>query len=156
MNKLNDQLYDLFEPCVRLLGYELVGAEYIQPLSLATHSRATLCIYIDAPGGITLGDCERVSHQVSPLLDVENPIPEAYHLEVSSPGAERPFFRPEQLERFIGQQIKVRMQPSLDGQTSLQGEFVAYRNGYVILDNGEKELNIPWNSIGRANLANNF
>ena len=151
MNKLNERLYDLFEPCVRVLGYELVGAEYIQPSSLAT-----LCIYIDSPEGITLDDCERVSHQVSPLLDVENPIPGAYYLEVSSPGIERPFFRPEQFEQFIGQQIKVRMRPSLNGQSSLRGELIAYRDGCVVLDNGEEELSIPWNSIRRANLANNF
>ena len=151
MSKLNERLYDLVEPCVCVLGYELVGTEYIQ-----SSSRATLRIYIDSPGGVTLDDCERVSHQLNPLLDVENPIPGTYYLEVSSPGTERPFFRPEQFERFIGQQIKVRMQPPLNGQSSLRGELIAFRNGCVILDNGEEKLNIPWSLIRRANLANNF
>ena len=80
-------LHELLEPAAKAVGYELLGCEFI---SQRKHS--ILRIYIDGPDGIGVDDCELASKQMSALLDVEDPIKGEYHLEVSSPGLERPLF----------------------------------------------------------------
>ena len=87
MTDVSEYLTDLFVTAVEAMGYELVGVEY---LSHGRSGGGVLRIYIDSPDGITLDDCSRVSHQVSGILDVEDPIKENYSLEVSSPGLDRP------------------------------------------------------------------
>ncbi|MEM7251121.1 MAG: ribosome maturation factor RimP [Pseudomonadota bacterium] len=151
MNKLNDRLYDLIEPSARALGYELVGVEYIR-----AGAKSVLRVFIDSSDGISVDDCETVSRQVSTVLDVEDPVSGQYTLEVSSPGLDRPFFRPEQFERFAGQRIKVRTEEPLDGQRTFHGDLIEYRDGHLVLDDGSHELHIPWASVGRANLVPEF
>lgn len=87
MTGLERQLTEMLESAVVASGYELVGLEFIRA---GEHS--TLRIYIDHENGITVEDCAEVSHQVSAVLDVEDPISVAYSLEVSSPGLDRPLF----------------------------------------------------------------
>ena len=90
-----DKMRKLLEPTVEDLGYELIHIE------LAGQGRDTvLRLYIDAPGGIQIDDCESVSRQVSALLDVEDPMNTGYLLEVSSPGLDRPLVKPDQLILF--------------------------------------------------------
>ena len=84
MPVMESKLVDLLEPVVEAAGFELVHVEFV------TGNNAVLRLYIDAPGGIQVEDCEAVSREVSALLDVEDPLPGAYHLEVSSPGLDRP------------------------------------------------------------------
>lgn len=151
MNKLDDRLYDLIEPSTRVLGYELVGVEYIR-----AGERSVMRVFIDRPEGITIEDCERVSRQVSTLLDVEDPVRGQYSLEVSSPGLDRPLFRPEQFAKFTGHQIKVRTEVPLDGRRTFSGALIEYRDGHLVLDDGSHELHIPWESVGRANLVPEF
>ena len=151
MNRLDDRLYDLIEPSVRVLGYELVGVEFLR-----AGERSTLRVYIDTSDGITVDDCASVSRQVSALLDVEDPLPGHYNLEVSSPGLDRPLFRPEHFSQFAGQQVKVRTQVPLDGHRTFRGELIEYRDGHVVLDDGQSELHIPWDAVGRANLVPEF
>ena len=94
---LNADLRTLLEPGVRALGFELVDSE------LAGRGRnAVLRVYIDGPHGVTVDDCAEVSRQLSAILDVEDPFPERYVLEVSSPGLDRPLVRREDFERFVG------------------------------------------------------
>jgi len=81
---LRKRLSALIEPLLGRLGFELVELEYV-----SGHGRAVLRVYIDREGGVALQDCERVSREVAALLDVEDPIPCAYTLEVSSPGFDR-------------------------------------------------------------------
>ena len=83
-----ERLRRLLEPAVEGFGYELLG---VQLLAQGHHSK--LRVYIDSEEGITVDDCARVSHQVSGVLEVEDPIPGQYTLEVSSPGMDRPLFR---------------------------------------------------------------
>lgn len=153
-------LQKLIEPAIAVLGYELVGTEY---LPQGKHS--LLRIYIDTPDGITVEDCERVSHQVSGLLDVEDSIQGQYTLEVSSPGLDRPLFKIEHFDRFIGQQIKVRLKMPLNGQGSGQrnftGKLLGTRDGAVLMqaDMGEgsgeavQELALPLEKIEAARLV---
>ena len=161
-------LQKLIEPAIAALGYELVGTEY---LPQGKHS--LLRIYIDTPEGIKVEDCERVSHQVSGLLDVEDSIQGQYSLEVSSPGLDRPLFKVEHFDRFAGQQIKVRLKLPLMGQGVSQGsgqansqrnftgKLLGTREGIVLLQvdaeekGGEaaRELALPLESIEAARLV---
>ena len=86
-------LRDLLEPAVTALGCELVGIEY-RP----NGAQSLLRVYIDRPDGVTVDDCSAVSYQVSGLLDVEDPVPGHYTLEVSSPGLDRPLFQAHDFE----------------------------------------------------------
>ncbi len=107
----NRALEALIEPVVTGLGYDLVGVEY-----LGRGRSGLLRVYIDLPGGVTVEDCERVSHQVSGLLDVEDPIPGSYHLEVSSPGLDRPLFKARDFARFAGRRAQLRLARPLEGR----------------------------------------
>ena len=88
-------LIDLLEPSVVSLGYELVDLE----LNMS-RGHGLVRVFIDADEGITLEDCEKVSHQISGVLDVEDPIAVDYRLEVSSPGLDRKLVKPEHFDRF--------------------------------------------------------
>lgn len=104
---LESQVREIIEPAVAGLGFDLVAVEWL-PVS---RGMATLRVSIDRPpggGGISADDCGVVSHHVSPLLDETDPISSAYHLEVSSPGIERPVQRPSDFVRFIGYRARVR------------------------------------------------
>ena len=83
---------------VESLNYELVGVELLQ----RQKAGSLLRVYIDQPDGITVDDCTEVSHRVSGILDVEDPIKGAYHLEISSPGLDRPLFEEQHFDRFAG------------------------------------------------------
>ncbi|MDZ7754090.1 MAG: ribosome maturation factor RimP [Gammaproteobacteria bacterium] len=146
-SRLN-RLSELVASGVEALGYEFVGVE------LDTGGgRRVLRVYIDHPDGITLGDCERVSHQVSGVLDVEDPIQGNYLLEVSSPGVERPLFEAEHYERFIGARVRVKLHDPLHGRRKIKGVIVACGQGMVTLDEDGEVWEIPLADISRANLV---
>lgn len=150
-------LQKLIGPAIAVLGYELVGTEY---LPQGKHS--LLRIYIDTPDGITVDDCERVSHQVSGLLDVEDSIQGQYTLEVSSPGLDRPLFTLDHFDRFAGRQIKLRLKMPLNGQRNFTGNLLGTRDGAVLIhvemmgvDSNEetRELALPLEKIEAARLV---
>ena len=100
--ELRERLWALLEPLLTRLGYELVELDYAPG-----HGRSLLRLYIDAQAGVGLDDCERVSREVSSLLDVEDPIPSAYTLEVSSPGFDRLLRTRAHFGRFVGSRVFV-------------------------------------------------
>ena len=114
-----EQLIELVEPSVERLGYELVDLELN-----ASRGHGLVRVFIDAEDGITLEDCEQVSHQVSGLLDVEDPLPGDYRLEVSSPGLDRKLVKPEHFDRFAGELIKTRLKRLVDGRRRVQGRLI--------------------------------
>jgi ribosome maturation factor RimP len=146
---MEERVQRLLEPTVAALGYELLGVEY---LSQGKHSR--LRLYIDGPEGIGLDDCTKVSHQVSGVLDVEDPIKGQYSLEVSSPGLDRPLFTPAHFEKFIGQRVKLRSKLPVNGQRKFSGviDAVEQEDIYIGMENGE-ELKIACHEIDQANLV---
>lgn len=154
MASLQDRLVELLEPLVENLGYELVLLEYN-----AHKGSALLRLFIDAVGGVTLGDCEKVSREVEGLLDVQDPIPQNYRLEVSSPGLDRPLVKPAHFERFAGSVARVQLTAPRggDGRRKFQGVLRGLRNGNVVLetaDVGTVELE-PGN-IERARLVPDY
>src|SRR5688572_19785348 len=105
-DSLITELRRILEPVVEREGFDLVAVEV-----LGSTGRALLRVSIDKPGGITVDHCARMSRAISPVLDVEDPFPGAYELEVSSPGMERPIQRPQDFERFVGFKAKIKLEP---------------------------------------------
>jgi len=142
-------LRDMLEPGVRTLGFELVEVEY----KGAAGGQNVLRVYIDSPKGITVDDCARVSRQVSALLDVEDPIAEAYVLEVSSPGLDRPLTRREDFERYAGETIKVRMNEAVLGRRNFKGTLVGLEGDAVVVVVDNERFSLPIARIERARLV---
>lgn len=144
---LNADLRTLLEPSVRALGFELVDSE------LAGSGRnAVLRVYIDGPHGVTVDDCAQVSRQLSAILDVEDPFPERYVLEVSSPGLDRPLVRHEDFERFVGESVKVRMRMLLEGRRNFKGRLIGVSPDHVVLEIDGKTVNLDFSGIEKARL----
>lgn len=141
-------LETLLAPVVVEQGCELWGLEYFQQ-----GRRSALRLYIDAEDGITVDDCERVSRQVSAVLDVEDPISGAYMLEVSSPGMDRPLFRPEQYLRYVGALIAVRLRAPYEGRRKFQGVMRGIEDGELVLQVGDTEYLLPMEGIDKANVV---
>lgn len=147
MSRRTDELRELLAPVVSSLGYEFWGLEYIQGRG------AVLRIFIDHENGISVDDCATVSHQVSGVLDVEDPIPGEYNLEVSSPGMERPLYTLEQWARFVGEPVQVKLLAPLSGKRKFTGNIEAV-NGEEVLVNVEGEsLTVPFAQVDRATLV---
>jgi ribosome maturation factor RimP len=143
------QLNDLLEPLIDDLGYEFVGLEY-----WSNPRNRLLRVYIDAePNGIGVEDCERVSREVSALLDVEDPISGEYTLEVSSPGVERPLFHGAQYQRFIGETAKLEMRSPIEGRRKFKGAIVAADENQVVLSVDGTEWTLALEDVVRARLA---
>jgi ribosome maturation factor RimP len=122
------RLRGLLEPGVEALGYELLDLE------IGGSGRIVLRLYLDAPGGIQVEDCERVSEYVSGVLDVEDPLPGAYTLEVSSPGLDRPLVRPEHFRRFLGSEVQVETRAPVDGRRRFRGRLIEEHDGRIVIE----------------------
>jgi ribosome maturation factor RimP len=126
------------------MGYELVGAEY---------GGGRLRVYIDCPEGVTLDDCAAVSDELSLALDVADPIAEAYHLEVSSPGVNRPLFEPHDFERFTGERVLVRLCEALDGRKRFKGKLVGMEAEAVVVEVDGQTRRLPIDRIMQAHVV---
>lgn len=115
-----EELQRLLEPAIERLGYEISDIE----MKLGGRD-GVLRVFIDRPEGIKLEDCEVVSRQVSALLDVEDPLPGHYVLEVSSPGLDRRLTKPAHYQRFLGEEVKVKLRLPLDGRRNFRGVLKA-------------------------------
>ncbi|RLA04523.1 MAG: ribosome maturation factor RimP [Gammaproteobacteria bacterium] len=140
---------DMLEPGIRSLGYELVGVEF----QTGGKGGGLLRVYIDSEKGISAEDCQKVSYQVSGLLDVEDPIPGHYTLEVSSPGLDRLLFRAEDFDRFAGQLVKLRLTYPVEGQRKFKGRLVGMRGENVVIEGDEMEISLPFDQIEQARLV---
>ena len=147
------QLGTLLEPVVSSMEYEFVGLEYI---GQGRHS--ILRVYIDSENGVSVDDCAKVSHQLSAVLDVEDPISGEYSLEVSSPGLDRPLFKLKHYEQFIGQEVKFKtLRPQLEnGQRKFRGTIDSVENDNVIFVIDNERLSVPFTDIDKANLIAKF
>jgi ribosome maturation factor RimP len=147
MARKADQIQALLAPVVEGMDFELWGVQYIQG------KKAVLRIYIDHEEGISVDDCAEVSHQVSGVLDVEDPITSEYVLEVSSPGMDRPLFALAQWARFVGEPVQVRLFAPVAGRRKMTALIKAVEGEEVLLDVDDEEVRIPFEQIDRANLV---
>ena len=170
MVPMRDRLIALIEPLLWQLGYELVELEY-------TASRnGALRIFIDKPQGVAgagvaapatgsadedepraqgigISDCEKVSREVSALLDVEDPIPTAYQLEVSSPGDDRVLRLPAHYERFAGSRVLVELNAPRAGRRRYTGDLKQVDASGVVLEVDGQPVVVPFAEIAKARLA---
>jgi ribosome maturation factor RimP len=145
-------LTELFEPVVESMGYELVGIEFN-----AGGGHGTLRVYIDREQGVSLDDCAAISHQISGILDVEEPISQAYDLEVSSPGIDRPLFKLADFERFTGKVAKIKLVVGMQGRKNFKGQLQGVGDSKLIIIEVDGELfDLPLSDIARANLVGEF
>ena len=151
MTGLERQLTEMLDAPVAASGYELVGLEFIRA---GEHS--TLRIYIDSPNGINVDDCAEVSHQVSAVMDVEDPISVAYNLEVSSPGLERPLFKADHYQQFIGHEVSIVLKMAVGNRRKWKGDIQSIEGETVkVLVEGQEEEFVLSN-IAKANLIPKF
>ncbi len=116
-----------------------------------------LRIYIDRESGVTLEDCETVSRDLGAVLDVEDIIPHAYTLEVSSPGLDRTLHAPEHFKRFIGSGVRVKTFLPINGEKVFHGELLGIEDGIVkLMLDGDTVLDIPLGDISKASLEVEF
>jgi ribosome maturation factor RimP len=148
MAGVRDRLISLIEPLLNQLGYELVELEFAP-----ARSRGALRIFIDRPEGIGISDCERVSREVSALMDVEDPIPTAYSLEVSSPGDDRVLRTPAHFERFKGSRVLIELVAPRDGRRRYTGMLQEVSAAAVALEVDRQRVDVPFGEIAKARLA---
>jgi ribosome maturation factor RimP len=138
----------LLAPVILAQGCELWGLDF------STQGRHSLLrVYIDSPVGVTLEDCERISRQISAVMDVEDPIASAYTLEVSSPGLDRQLYTPAQFISYIGYRIAVRLRAPYQGRRRFQGLLNGLEDGDLILQVDDTEYLLPLESIDKANVV---
>lgn len=119
-----------FNPALADLGLACAGVEW-----LPAQGQGTLRVYIESSEReINVDDCEAASRELSALLDVEDPIPGHYALEVSSPGLDRPLFTPAQFERFVGSQIKLTLSVPVDGRRRFRGHIRSVEGQFIRLE----------------------
>jgi ribosome maturation factor RimP len=148
---LRERLIALIEPVLVRLGYELVELEYA-----AGRSQAVVRIFIDRPQGsqgITVDDCERVSREVAALLDVDDPVPTAYTLEVSSPGFDRVLRTAAHFERFVGSRVFVELKVPRAGRRRYTGMLQAVNATGIEIEVDKQKVDVPFDEIGKARLA---
>ena len=149
---IRERVIGLIEPLLEQLGYELVDVEW------ASAPRAgVLRIFIDHPPGhgghIGIEDCERVSREVSALLDVEDPVPGAYSLEVSSPGFDRVLRKAGHFGRFVGAKIRVELLAPRDGRRRYTGTLTGVHGDGIDLEFDSQSVRLAFSDIGKARLV---
>jgi ribosome maturation factor RimP len=143
-----DELAKLLEPTVERLGYELADLE----VRLGGKG-GMVRVFIDKPEGIDLDDCEKVSLAVSALLDVEDPVPGNYSLEVSSPGLDRKLTKIEHFQRFEGETVKVQMRFPIEGRRRFRGTLVSSNDENIVLEVDGESHSLPLKTIDTARLV---
>ncbi|WP_024871144.1 ribosome maturation factor RimP [Tolumonas lignilytica] len=151
MATLEQRLTELLDAPVVALGYELWGIEFIRA---GKHS--TLRVYIDHANGVSVDDCAEVSHQVSALLDVEDPITTEYYLEVSSPGMDRPLLKPAHYARYINHVVAVTLRMAVNNRRKYKGTIKQVDGEMITITVDGRDEILAFANIQQANLIPNF
>ncbi len=142
-----ERLIALIEAPLAALGFELAD------LDVHLGRRGLLRLFIDREAGVTLEDCERVSEQIGAWLDVEDPLPGSYVLEVSSPGFDRRLRTLEHFARFTGERAKVELKEPREGRRNVTGKLAGTEAGHVLIDVDGEVWRVPLDDIAMARLA---
>ena len=145
---IQTEIEQLIQPTVESMGYELWGCEY-----LAQGKHSLLRVYIDKADGIGVEDCVQISHQVSALLDVDDPIPGNYSLEVSSPGIPRPLFRFNQYQQYVGLEVQIKLFKPVSAKRKFVGNIVSADEVTLVLMIDNEQQDFLFSNIVKANLT---
>ena len=139
----------LIEPSLAAMGYRLVR------VAMTGGRRATLQVMAERLDDLamTVEDCARLSHFVSALLDVHDPIVGSYTLEISSPGIDRPLVRSEDYDRFIGFEAKIELAMPVEGRKRFRGRLLGTVEGTVRLHTDGGQIGLPLDAVARAKLV---
>ena len=143
-----DALTELLRPTVHGLGYELLGIE-----QQASSGGSLYRLYIDKVDGISIADCERVSRQISDVIEAERAVHGEYTLEVSSPGMDRPIFTLEQMKTHIGEEVALRLRAHINGRRKLAGELLEVCGDEVALRVAGENFTVPYRLVDRARVV---
>ena len=135
------------DPILKGANLELVDVEYRK-----AGKSWVLRVFIDKPGGITLGDCQRVSHQIEDKIEVEDLVSSAYVLEVSSPGLDRPLKKSRDFLRYKDKEVKIHTFVPVNGKKDFSGTIVDFKEEHVHLEMAGKNIAIPLDKISKATL----
>jgi ribosome maturation factor RimP len=145
-------LHEVISPILWTLGLELIDV-----VCVGRGPRSVVRVLIDKPGGVTITDCEQAHKALGPALDVADPFPHAYTLEVSSPGLDRPFQRTQDYQRAIGKQVNLKLRQPLEGQWRITGELKQVDEALVVLEIGTyrapQAIQLSRESIAEAKLV---
>ncbi|MCZ8520015.1 MULTISPECIES: ribosome maturation factor RimP [Paenibacillus] len=139
---------ELVRPFVDDNGFELVDIEYVKE-----GGNWFLRVYLDKEGGIDIDDCTRVTEYLSAKLDEKDPIPDAYFLEISSPGAERPLKKTQDYHKAVGEHVFVTTYEPVNGLKEFEGTLVSFDEETVVVSIGKKVHSIPFAKVASARLA---
>jgi ribosome maturation factor RimP len=145
---VSQEVMDLIEPVLSMEGLELVDVEYKKE-----GKSWVLRIYIDKEGGVTVADCQKVSHLTGDLIEVEETIITPHSLEVSSPGLDRVLKREKDFLKFKGRQIRLHSLCPIDNRRKFIGILAEFKDQTVFLELDGKLLEIPLRQVGKANLV---
>ena len=149
---IEEQIGAIAEPILASLGLELVAVEY-----LTESGSRILRIYIDKTGGVTVDDCADVSNELSAALDVADPIPARYSLEVSSPGLDRPLVKESDYVRFAGKKANIRMKQAIEGRRNFKVTIEGALSGVVVVKDSEgRRFELAVANIDKARLEAEF
>lgn len=148
-----DRLQGVISPILWTLGLDLVDLLYV-----GQGPRSVIRILIDKPGGVTITDCEQAHRVLGPALDVADPFPHPYTLEVSSPGLDRPFRRLQDYQRAVGKEIALKLRQPLNGQWRVTGRLEEADESLVVLSmptgtSGPQLLKLERDRIAEARLV---
>lgn len=146
--KIKAAVEEMIQPYLGENGFELVDIEYVKE-----GSNWFLRVFVDKEGGIDIDDCGRISEILSEKLDSNDPIPTAYFLEVSSPGAERPLKKVEDVKKSVGKDVFVTTYEPVDGQKEFEGRLLSFEEDDLLVQVGKKQHIIPYAKVASARLA---
>ncbi|MGO4370712.1 ribosome maturation factor RimP [Paenibacillus sp. 2TAB19] len=147
-SKIKTVVEEMISPFLDSQGFELVDIEYVKE-----GSNWFLRIFVDKEGGIDIEDCGRISEHVSEQLDKNDPITDAYFLEVSSPGAERPLKKPEDVRKAVGKHVYITTYEPISGAKEFEGLLLSFDGDNAVVAVGKKEHSIPYSKVASARLA---
>ena len=139
---------ELIDTTIQALGLDLWGVELLQQ-----GKYSLLRIYIEHEEGVTIEDCEKVSRQISALMDVEDPIAGEYTLEVSSPGMDRPLFCIEHYSQYVGNEVDLKLRRPLDGRRKFKGQIIKVSGDIVGLLVEGSEYDLEFSDIEKASIV---
>ncbi len=148
LDRIREKVRGIIGPVINALDLELDNIELSQ-----MRGKALLRVFIDKEGGVTIDDCERVSREVEAILDVEDPIPCSYVLEVSSPGLDRPLKGAGDFKRFEGKNVRVVTLEPIDNQSFFIGKIAAAGESKIeLLLPQDRQVTIAYKNISKARL----
>ena len=153
MGKIEDTIWKMAEPVVLENGLELIDVEYVKE-----GAEWYLRLFLDKEGedGVDLDDCELISRKLSDLLETADPITQAYRLEVSSPGIERPLKRTKEFQRVKGEKVQIKTFTAVDGKKQFIGILGETTEDTVMIEVEDVPIGIPRKKISKANLVWEF